>query len=104
MHVKLGFVLLLVVYHIICHKIHLDQKKECLHIREFKCEYGMKWLRYFCNYYFRYCIERSTGWFYGTIGFILLEFLYFLELGYTKDYVKNNCKQFSIFFKHLNYL
>ena len=26
MHVKLGFVFLLVVYHIICHKIHLDQK------------------------------------------------------------------------------
>ena len=27
MHVKLGFVLFLVLYHILCHKIHLDQKK-----------------------------------------------------------------------------
>ncbi len=26
MHVKLGFVFLLVIYHIICHKIYLDQK------------------------------------------------------------------------------
>ena len=80
MHVKLGFVFLLVIYHIICHKIHLDQKKECLYIREFKCEFGMKWLRYFSNYNFRYCVERSIDGFYGTIGFILFGISLFLGI------------------------
>ena len=81
MHVKLGFVLLLVVYHIICHKIHLDQKKGVSTYTGIQMRVWNEVATLFLVIItFVIVLRDQLDGFYGTIGFILFGISLFLGI------------------------
>ena len=81
MHVKLGFILLLVVYHIICHKIHLDQKKGLAAYTGMQMRVWNEVATLFLVIItFVIVLRDQLDGFYGTIGFILLGVSLFLGI------------------------
>ena len=81
MHVKLGFVLLLVVYHIICHKIHLDQKKGVSTYTGIQMRVWNEVATLFLVIItFVIVLRDQLDGFYGAIGFILFGISLFLGI------------------------
>ena len=81
MHVKLGFVFLLVIYHIICHKIHLDQKKGLsLYTGNQMRVWNEVATLFLVIITFVIVLRDQLDGFYGTIGFILFGISLFLGI------------------------
>ena len=81
MHVKLGFVFFLVIYHIICHKIHLDQKKgESLYTGIQMRVWNEVATLFLVIITFVIVLRDQLDGFYGTIGFILFGISLFLGI------------------------
>lgn len=81
MHVKLGFVFLLVIYHIICHKIHLDQKKGVSLYTGIQMRVWNEVATLFLVIItFVIVLRDQLDGFYGTIGFILFGISLFLGI------------------------
>ena len=81
MQVKLGFVFLLVIYHIICHKIHLDQKKAVSLYTGIQMRVWNEVATLFLVIItFVIVLRDQLDGFYGTIGFILFGISLFLGI------------------------
>ena len=81
MYVKLGFVFLLVIYHIICHKIHLDQKKGVSLYTGIQMRVWNEVATLFLVIItFVIVLRDQLDGFYGTIGFILFGISLFLGI------------------------
>mgnify|MGYP006249603231 FL=1 len=81
MHVKLGFVFLLVIYHITCHKIHLDQKKGVSLYTGIQMRVWNEVATLFLVIItFVIVLRDQLDGFYGTIGFILFAISLFLGI------------------------
>ena len=81
MQVKLGFVLLLIIYHLKCHMIFKDLQQD-------KVKYSSNFMRIFNEgatiilfaVVFLVILKNAVNWIYGTVGIILFALL--LMLGY----------------------
>ncbi len=78
MRVKLILVFLLVIYHILCHFIFLQQKKN---INKFKSGSLRLWNEvatvFLVSIIFVIVLKNQLDWIYGTIGFFVFGFLLF---------------------------
>ena len=78
MHVKLTLVFLLVIYHVLCHFIFLQQKKN---INNFKSGTLRLWNEvatvFLVSIVFVIVFTNQLNWIYGTIGFFVFGFLLF---------------------------
>lgn len=79
MQVKLGFVVLLIIYHIKCHMIYIDLQRD-------KVKYSSNFMRIFNEgatlilfaVVFLVILKNSINWIYGTLGIILFAILIML--------------------------
>lgn len=85
MQVKLGFVVLLIVYHIKCHMIFKD-------LQEDKVKYTSSFMRIFNEgatiilfaVVFLVILKNAINWIYGTVGIILFAILLMLGIRFYK--------------------
>lgn len=79
MQVKLGFVVLLIIYHIKCHMIYIDLQRD-------KVKYSSNFMRIFNEgatlilfaVVFLVILKNAINWIYGTLGIILFAILIML--------------------------
>ena len=81
MHIKLTFVLLLVIYHFLCHFIFLKQKNN---VSPFSSQQLRIWNEiatlFLVSIVFIIVLKNEFNWIYGTIGFILIALLLMLGI------------------------
>lgn len=85
MQVKLGFVVLLIIYHIKCHLIYKDLQKD-------KVRYTSNFMRIFNEgatiilfaVVFLVILKNAVNWIYGTVGIILFAILIMLGFRFYK--------------------
>ena len=85
MHLKLGFVFLLVLYHIMCHFIFLQQKRN-------RVKYSSNQLRiwnevatlFLVSIVFIIVLRNELNWIYGVVGFFSLFILLMLGIRFYK--------------------
>ena len=90
MHVKLGFVGLLYVYHLICHKIYLEFQNN-------RVKYSSNKLRLWnelatiilFSVVFLVTLKNAVNWIYGVIGLLLFSILLMLAIKIYKRVRKN---------------
>ncbi len=81
MHIKLGFVGLLYIYHIICHKIYLELQSDII-------KYSSNKLRIWnevstiilFSTVFLVVLKNSINWIYGVVGIVLFSFILMLAV------------------------
>jgi putative membrane protein len=92
MHVKLGFVFLLYLYHYKCHKIYL-------HLQKNEMKYSSNFMRIWNEgatiilfaVVFLVILKNAVNWIYGVIGIVLFSVLIMLGIQfYKKIREKNN--------------
>jgi putative membrane protein len=94
MQIKLGFVLLLYVYHFICHKMYNELQKDVI-------KYSSTQLRIFneiatiilISVVFLIVLKNELNWIKGTVGFLLVTILLMLGIRIYKKLRTEKAKQ-----------
>jgi len=81
MQVKLGFVILLIIYHIKCHRIFVELQKDVVrHSSNFMRLFNEGATLLLFAIVFLVVLKNAVNWIYGTLGIVLFSIL--LMLGY----------------------
>ena len=91
MHIKLGFVLMLYIYHLICHRIYAQLQKDIV-------KYSSNQLRIWNEVatiilfatVFLVVLKNTVNWIYGVIGIVLFSVLLMLAVKLYKRIRKKN--------------
>lgn len=91
MHLKLGFVLMLVLYHLSCHYIYTKQKNGTSIYSSFQLRIWNELATLFLVVIvFIIVLKNELDSFYGTIGFILFAMILFIAAKWYKKIRKSN--------------
>ena len=91
MHLKLGFILLLVLYHLSCQYIHVKQKKEVSTFSSFQLRVWNELATLFLVVIvFIIVLKNELDGLYGTVGFILFGIILFMAVKWYKKIRKSN--------------
>lgn len=91
MHVKLGFVFLLYLYHLKCHRMYLQlQKDEIKHTSNFMRLWNEGATIILFAVVFLVILKNAINWIYGVVGIILFSVLIMLGFKFYKRIRENN--------------
>lgn len=91
MHLKLGFVLMLVLYHLSCHYIYLKQKNDSSIYSSFQLRVWNELATLFLVVIvFIIVLKNELDGFYGTVGFLLFGIILFIAVKLYKKIRKAN--------------